>query len=306
MAIVAGTKLIYDGMGGGGAPDGAYIFKGSVDTYNDLEDISDAWTDEEKEANAGWVYNVTDTGKNYAWNGTEWDSIGGDFAGSASINITSSGGNNVITVAGAPGAASGTFGVSNGAGSFTWRKPQVSDLSDVNATATELNYTSGVTSNIQTQLNSKANTSDIGNATITLKSGTRTIGSFTTNQSTDDELDIGATGSGLVDDVQINGTTIVDTNKVANIPIGTSSVLGVYKVNPNQGVSAFSAGDLCIIPANENELIAKTQGYKPIVPNTLDKAIREGLGNNSLTWTDEYKSNARNTIEATQVVLKDW
>lgn len=304
MAIVAGTKLIFDGMGGN-AP-GAYVFKGSVDTYDDLEEISDAWTEEEKEANAGWVYNVADTGKNYAWNGTEWDSIGGDFAGSGSIDITSSGGTNVITVTGAPGAANGTFAISNGAGSFTWRKPQVSDLSDVNATATELNYTSGVTSNIQTQLNSKANTSDIGNATITLKSGTRTIGSFTTNQSTDDELDIGATGSGLVDDVQINGTSIVDTNKVANIPIGTSSVLGVYKVNPNQGVSAFSAGDLCIIPANENELIAKTQGYKPVVPANLNVAVREGLGNNKLTWTDEYKTSARNTIGATQVVLRDW
>lgn len=303
MAIVAGTKLIFDGMGGS-AP-GAYVFKGSVDTYDDLEEISDAWTEEEKEANAGWVYNVADTGKNYAWNGTEWDSIGGDFAGSGSIDITSSGGTNVITVTGAPGAANGTFAISNGAGSFTWRKPQVSDLSDVNATATELNYTSGVTSNIQTQLNSKANTSDIGNATITFKANGATISgqSFTTNAKTDVEIDLGNTG--LVDDVQVNGTTIV-TDKIANIPVASTTGLGVCKVSPNQGVSAYSAGDLVIISASEQEITAKTQSYKPIVPNKLDIAIREGLGNNSLTWTDAYKSNARNTIEATQVVLKDW
>lgn len=304
MAIVAGTKLIFDGMGGN-AP-GAYVFKGSVDTYDDLEEISDAWTEEEKEANTGWVYNVADTGKNYAWNGTEWDSIGGDFAGSGSIDITSSGGTNVITVTGAPGAANGTFAISNGAGSFTWRKPQVSDLSDVNATATELNYTSGVTSNIQTQLNSKANTSDIGNATITFKANGATISgqSFTTNAKTDVEIDLGNTG--LVDDVQVNGTTIV-TDKIANIPVATTSALGVIMVGAGLGLSINqSTGNISIQKASDAEIIAKTNNYKAIVPVNLDVAVREGLGNNSLTWTDAYKSNARNTIEATQVVLKDW
>ena len=143
MAIVAGTKLIFDGMGG--SASGAYIFKGSVSTYDDLETISDAWTEEEKEKNTGWVYNVTDTGKNYAWNGTAWDSIGGDFAGSASINITSSGGTNTITVAGAPGATANTFAVSNGTGGITWRQPQASDLSDVTASASEINVLDGIT-----------------------------------------------------------------------------------------------------------------------------------------------------------------
>ena len=108
-----------------------------------------------------------------------------------------------------------------------------------------------------------------------------------------------------VTDVQINSTSIL-SNGVANIPVGTSSVLGVYKVNPNQGISAFSSGDLCTISASEQEITAKTQSYKPIVPNKLDIAIREGLGNNSLTWTDTYKSNARNTIGATQAVFVDW
>ena len=108
-----------------------------------------------------------------------------------------------------------------------------------------------------------------------------------------------------VTDVQINSTSILSSG-VANIPVGTSSVLGVYKVNPNQGISAYSAGDLVIISANESEIIAKTHNYKPIVPSKLDIAVREGLGNNSLTWTDAYKANARNTIGATQAVFVDW
>lgn len=305
MAIVAGTKLIFDGMGGS-AP-GAYVFKGSVDTYDDLEEISDAWTEEEKEANAGWVYNVADTGKNYAWNGTEWDSIGGDFAGSGSIDITSSGGTNVITVTGAPGAANGTFAISNGAGSFTWRKPQVSDLSDVNATATELNYTSGVTSNIQTQLNSKANTSDIGNATITFKANGATISgqSFTTNAKTDVEIDLGNTG--LVDDVKIDNTSIV-TNKIATIPYATNAIAGAAKAG--SGLASMTGGVLYIYPATDAAIQAKTNNANPIVPKNLDKAIREGLGNYDITnsgeWTDAFKEHARDVIGTTQVVVRDW
>lgn len=108
-----------------------------------------------------------------------------------------------------------------------------------------------------------------------------------------------------VTDVQINSTSIL-SNGVANIPLGTSSTLGVLKVNPNQGISAYSAGDLVIISASEAEIIAKTHNYKPIVPSKLDIAVREGLGNNSLTWTDAYKASARNTIGATQAVFVDW
>ena len=39
-------------------------------------------------------------------------------------------------------------------------------------------------------------------------------------------------------------------------------------------------------------------GRKVVVPSNLDVAIREGLGNNPLTWTDAYKTSARNTIGA--------
>lgn len=39
----------------------------------------------------------------------------------------------------------------------------VSNISDLTATATELNYMDGVTSNVQTQLNSKADSSSLSN-----------------------------------------------------------------------------------------------------------------------------------------------
>lgn len=44
-----------------------YVFKGSVATFEDLP----------TNASIGDVYDVLDTGKNYAWDGSKWDDIGG-------------------------------------------------------------------------------------------------------------------------------------------------------------------------------------------------------------------------------------
>ena len=47
-----------------------YRYKGSVDTYSNLPS---------GDLNSGDVYNVEDTGKNYAWTGSDWDDLGGSF-----------------------------------------------------------------------------------------------------------------------------------------------------------------------------------------------------------------------------------
>lgn len=82
-----------------------YDYKGQVASEIDLPE----------DAELGDVYNVSDTGMNYAWNGTQWDSLG-----------------TVTTLA--------SLGVT--------------------ATATELNYTAGVTAPIQTQLDGKQTKDD--------------------------------------------------------------------------------------------------------------------------------------------------
>ena len=48
-----------------------YKFKGTVATVAALADITSK--------SVGDVYNVTANGKNYAWTGTEWDDLGGEF-----------------------------------------------------------------------------------------------------------------------------------------------------------------------------------------------------------------------------------
>jgi hypothetical protein len=50
---------------------GVYRYKGSVATYADLANVQNP--------DVGDVYNVEDTGDNYAWSGTEWDQLGGTF-----------------------------------------------------------------------------------------------------------------------------------------------------------------------------------------------------------------------------------
>jgi len=55
-----------------------------------------------------------------------------------------------------PNLGDGKIFIGNGTDAYEQRTPVVGDISDLTATATELNYSDGVTSNIQTQLDSKA------------------------------------------------------------------------------------------------------------------------------------------------------
>ena len=191
-----------------------------------------------------------------------------------------------------------------------------------NVTNTELGYISGVTSSVQTQLNAKANDADIsavgksndyedldnkptiGNATITFKANGATITgqSFTTNATSNVEIDLGNTG--LVDDVKVNNTSIV-TNKIANIPLASSSEFGVVKTDSSKGISVTN-GILETAKATTEEITAKTNQYKVLTPSNLDVAIIQGLSNNANTMTDTQQSDTRDFIGATQVVLKDW
>lgn len=98
-----------------------------------------------------------------------------------------------------------------------------------------------------------------------------------------------------VQDVQVNNTSIV-TNGVAKLQTSTAYGTGI------------TGNSLYVVKASDADITAKSSAYKPIVPNNLDKAVMDGLGNNSLTWTDAYKESARATIGATntEVEFVDW
>ena len=81
--------------------------------------------------------------------------------------------------------------------------------------------------------------------------------------------------AGMVDDVQINGTSIV-SNKVANIPIASTSQLGAVKIDTEKGIQVDANGTLLINPAMG--IIKKgADVYKPIVPYFQHYATFYGL-----------------------------
>ena len=96
-----------------------------------------------------------------------------------------------------------------------------------------------------------------------------------------------------IQDVQVNGTSIV-SGTTANVPKASTSTLGVMVVG--SGLAVQNDGAVYISAATEAELTAKTNTFKPVVSSNLNIAVREGLGNNSLTWSDAYKVSACKTI----------
>ena len=112
---------------------------------------------------------------------------------------------------------------------------------------------------------------------------------------------------------RVNGTSVV-TNKVANVPVATTTDknLGVVKVNDaGYGIYAHTDGQLRINPGDYGKFSA-LNAYLPIVVKDLLLGMKKFLGTtitsttSNSTWNDTEKSSARDTLEVTQVVLKDW
>ena len=74
-----------------------------------------------------------------------------------------------------------------------------------------------------------------------------------------------------VQDVQINGTSILDQG-VANVPKSTYNVLGVIKPN-GMGVDVNSNGEVFIAKASPNQMKAGTSNFVPIVPSNQHQSV---------------------------------
>ena len=112
--------------------------------------------------------------------------------------------------------------------------------------------------------------------------------------------------------VQVNGTDLTpDANNKVNIPVASISGFGVSTINSTYGISITSNGELRTSSASADEIQSKANTAKPLVPKTVDIAIREGLGNYNTSlqgeWTDVYKEHACDTIGASQQTeIVDW
>lgn len=83
-------------------------------------------------------------------------------------------------------------------------------------------------------------------------------------------------------------------NKVNYTDYGDNSKAGLLQVGA--GLSVTNTGILRTYAATETQLIQKTDAYRPVTSSNLDIAIREGLGNNKLEWSETYKENAREKL----------
>lgn len=108
-----------------------------------------------------------------------------------------------------------------------------------------------------------------------------------------DTVEVTVTGD-MVNDVQINGTTILD-NGVAKIPVASTSDFGAVKIGSGIGISITNNGTLALEMATTNQIKAGTERYKAIVPNNQSASIFYGLAKAAGDTTQSASNNAVGT-----------
>lgn len=88
---------------------------------------------------------------------------------------------------------------------------------------------------------------------------------------------------------------------VKKTDFATGDTAGVVKVHRNYGIY-LRDDTLAIASAGTHEIDVKSNGMKPIVPENLDYAVKMGITDNKLEWTDEEKTNACNLINAVEKI----
>lgn len=110
----------------------------------------------------------------------------------------------------------------------------------------------------------------------------------------------GQDGQGAVQDVQVNGTSVV-SGGVANVPVASGSALGVVKVN-NNGVWLVN-GEIRTNAASIAQIKAGVNSYNVIAPINQDQSIFYGLAKaagsdekNSALSVGQYTDAAKSAI----------
>ena len=102
-----------------------------------------------------------------------------------------------------------------------------------------------------------------------------------------------------VQDVQVNGTSVV-TDGVANVPVATTNGrLGLVQMNSLYGIAAFGNGFIGINKADANMIKAGTENNRPIVPSNHNAAAFYGLAKAAGDTTQSASSNAVGTYTET-------
>ena len=87
---------------------------------------------------------------------------------------------------------------------------------------------------------------------------------------------------------------------VKNTDYANSVTAGLVRVMGEYGVQMVSpaTGTIGIRYATDAEIDEKTSAYRSIAPKNLDYAVKSGLADNKLEWTDDEKASARGLLGA--------
>lgn len=152
-------------------------------------------------------------------------------------------------------------------------------ISDISKTSTSgkvdtytITLTDGTTKTF-TVTNGKDGANGISVSSVSINKSGHLIVVFSDGTSVDAGIAKGDTG---VIDVQINGASITDEeNRVANIPIGSGTNFGVFKLGSGIGIS--SGGGLMSQPASGSEIMNRSSTYRMLSPRTLDLAVKSAM-----------------------------
>ena len=134
-----------------------------------------------------------------------------------------------------------------------------------------------------------------------------------------DKIEQELASAGTVQDVQVNGTSVV-TDGVATIPKGSATTIGAVRSNTSYGTALTSEGIMQVVKADNSAVKAGTDTYRPIVPYSqhvstfygLAKASGDTTQSSSSNPVGTYTDNAKASIKAmlgiggeTQTVIVD-
>jgi hypothetical protein len=100
--------------------------------------------------------------------------------------------------------------------------------------------------------------------------------------------------NGLWEKIGSAGVEVNLDDYVKNTDYASQGKPGIVDVNPTDlGVGSYpTTGLLYLVGATEAQIDEKTHFRRPIMPNMLDYAVKSGLADSKLEWTDEEKMAA--------------
>ena len=121
-----------------------------------------------------------------------------------------------------------------------------------------------------------------------------------------DTGEAGADGKdGVVQDVQVNGVSVLNAQGVANFPYPSVQVAGVVKVNSSYGLYVSSGGDIRIYSAPSSDIKRANSAQRALSPDKQHEAVFYGLAKAAGDTTQSASSNAVGTYtDAAKVAIQ--